>query len=162
MKTLEPKNALEIALMKKTVQLSLDQVSKGGIPFSALVVDEQGNVLGEGVNQVNELCDPCAHAEIMAIREAGKKSGDANLAGKTLYASGEPCALCYLAAKWAGITNIYVASDRHEAAMAGFDYRWSYHFINEGVPSAPMQVKKLSIAGANAPFKRWEELSRKA
>ncbi len=72
MKTLEPQNALEITLMKKTVQLSLDQVSKGGIPFSALVVDEQGNVLGEGVNQVNELCDPCAHAEIMAIREAGK------------------------------------------------------------------------------------------
>jgi tRNA(Arg) A34 adenosine deaminase TadA len=162
MKTLEPQNLLEIALMKRTVQLSLDRVRNGGIPFSALVVDEQGNVLGEGVNQVNILCDPCAHDEIMAIREAGKKSGNANLAGKTLYASGEPCALCYLAAKWAGITNIFVASDRHEAAMAGFDYRWSYHFINEGVPSALMQVKKLSVAGANVQFKRWEELSRKA
>jgi len=63
-----------------------------------------------------------------------------------------------LAAKWAGISNIFVACDRHEAAMAGFDYRWSYHFINQGGPCAPMQVKKLSIAGANGPFKRWEEL----
>jgi len=159
MKTLTPENALEKELMKNTIQLCIEQVRKGGIPFSALVVDEQGNVLGKGVNQVNELCDPSAHAEMMAIREAGKKSGNANLAGKTLYASGEPCSLCYMAARWAGITKIYVASDRHEAAMAGFDYRWSYHFIHDGEPDPLMQVSKLSIVGANAPFEQWAALN---
>ena len=159
MKTLETSSKLEKKLMEEAIQLSLEHVHKGGIPFSALIADEQGNVLGKGVNQVNELCDPTAHAEIMAIREAGKKSGSANLAGATLYASGEPCALCYMAARWAGITKIYVASNRHEAAKAGFDYRWSYHFINDGEPGSSMQVSKLSIVGANAPFEQWAALT---
>jgi len=158
MKTLETSRKLEKKLMEEAIQLSLEQVHKGGIPFSALIADEQGNVLGKGVNQVNELCDPTAHAEIMAIRQAGKKSGSANLAGATLYASGEPCALCYMAARWAGITKIYVASNRHEAAKAGFDYRWSYNFFNAGEPDSLLQVNKLLIDGFHAPFELWAKL----
>lgn len=155
MKTLETASELEAKLMKQAVQLSLEHVHKGGIPFSAIIADEQGNVLAKGVNQVNELCDPTAHAEIMAIREAGKKSGSANLVGATMYASGEPCALCYMAAYWAGITKIYVASDRYEAAKAGFDYRWSYHFLNPSAFDSLLQVNKLPIDGFNAPFEHW-------
>lgn len=158
MKTLETSSKLEKKLMEEAIQLSLEHVHKGGIPFSALIADEKGNVLGKGVNQVNELCDPTAHAEIMAIREAGKTSGSANLAGATLYASGEPCALCYMAARWAGITKIYVASNRHEAAKAGFDYRWSYNFFNAGEPDSLLQVNKLLVDEFNAPFEHWARL----
>ena len=151
--------ALEISLMKRTVKLSVDHVHSGGIPFSALVVDESGNVLSEGVNQVNELSDPTAHAEIMAIRAACKASGSADISGKVLYASGEPCALCYMAARFAGIKTIYIASDRHEAAKAGFDYRWTYDFFKNEVSSEVIEVKKLDVYNFNQPFEYWNELA---
>ncbi|WP_241909874.1 nucleoside deaminase, partial [Vibrio sp. 10N.261.55.A7] len=86
----------ETSLMEQTVKLSLAHVHKGGIPFSALVVDEKGQVVGKGVNRVTELSDPTAHAEILAIRDASASLGSSDLSGKTLFASGEPCALCYL------------------------------------------------------------------
>jgi len=45
-----------------------------------------------------------------------------------------------------------MASNRHEAAKAGFDYRGSYYFFNEGEPDAMLQVNKLVIGGSNTPF----------
>jgi len=47
---------------------------------------------------------------------------------------------------------IEIASNRHEAAKAGFDYRGSYYFFNEGEPDAMLQVNKLVIGGSNTPF----------
>ncbi|WP_295904073.1 nucleoside deaminase [uncultured Vibrio sp.] len=143
----------DLSLMNQTVSLSLEHVHKGGLPFSALVVDEKGHVLAQGVNRVNELNDPTAHAEILAIREASKVLGSSDLTGKTLYAYGEPCAMCYLAAKWAGIHTVYIAADRNEAASAGFDYRWSYDYFNQkhASPTA-ITVKKIAVENAFLPF----------
>ncbi|MEZ8824077.1 nucleoside deaminase [Vibrio amylolyticus] len=149
----------ETSLMEQTVKLSLAHVHQGGIPFSALVVDEKGQVVGKGVNQVTELSDPTAHAEILAIRDASASLGSSDLSGKTLFASGEPCALCYLAAKWAGINTIYIASDRHEAAQSGFDYRWSYELFGHDHPSpSSITVEKIDVSNANSPFEQWNKL----
>ena len=144
--------------IKQVVQLSLTHVENGGSPFAALIVDEKGHVIGQGVNLVNQQCDPTAHAEIEAIRAACSLLASPNLSGKTLYASGEPCALCYIAAQWAGITQIYFATDRHEAAIAGFDYRWSYDYFKAGKPDSVMQIKKLTADEANTPFRQWDLL----
>ncbi|CAK1787891.1 CMP/dCMP-type deaminase domain-containing protein [Vibrio crassostreae] len=159
MKTKIITNVSELLLMKRTVELSLDHVHKGGIPFSALVVDKQGKVLGQGVNRVKELNDPTAHAEILAIRDACKLTNGVDLSEAILYASGEPCGLCYLAAKWAGINRIYIASDRHEVAKLGFDYRWTYDFFNTDQPSNSISVEKLQDVGSSFPFGRWAELT---
>ena len=102
-------SAIEKQLTKDVVQLSLTHVEKGGAPFAALIVDGSGQVIGQGVNLVNEHCDPTAHAEIAAIRAACNTLNTPSLSGKILYASGEPCALCYMAARWAGITRIIIA-----------------------------------------------------
>jgi guanine deaminase len=144
--------ALEQQHMDSVVQLSLTHVKNGGLPFAAIVVDGEGRVIGQGVNLVNEHCDPTAHAEIEAIRAACNMLETPNLSGKTLYASGEPCALCYIAAQWAGISQIYFASDRHEVAIEGFDYRWSYDFFKTGRPNFPMKRKKIAVSGSNVPF----------
>jgi Cytidine and deoxycytidylate deaminase zinc-binding region len=69
-------------------------------PFGAIVVG-QGKVLGRGFNQVVELRDPSAHAEIMALRAAGGALGRHVLEDCVLYSSSEPCPMCLAACYWA-------------------------------------------------------------
>ena len=150
----------DIQLMRDTVQLSLDHVKKGGIPFSSLVASKDGRILGQGVNEVSKTCDPTAHAEIMAIRQACENVGTTNLSGTTLYASGEPCALCYMAARFAGITNIVIAADREDAAVSGFDYRWTYNFFDHGQLDAQVNIQKLAPNNALEPFEAFIAMHR--
>ncbi len=113
-------------LMKEAVAFSSKHVRGGGIPFTAFVVDTNGTVVGRGVNRVREQHDPMAHAEVEALRDACRTIGSPSLQGMTLLASGEPCAMCYLSALYAGISQLLFAVDRDEAAAHGFDYRGSY------------------------------------
>ena len=86
-----------------------------GAPFGAVIVRD-GRVLAVAGNSVPSAIDPTAHAEINAIRFACKAVGTTDLTGATLYASGQPCAMCYTAAFWSHIGKIYYA-----AALSDFD-----------------------------------------
>lgn len=141
--------------MRQAVALSLAHVEKGGIPFSGLVVHPRDGVIGEGVNRVVEKHDPLAHAEVVAIQDACARQGVASLHGCTLLASGEPCALCYLAAMWSGIRTVVFAVDRHGAAAAGFDYASSYSIFSVPPERWPMEVRALPVEGGDEPFDRW-------
>jgi len=112
------------------IDLAISNVKAGGLPFSAVIVYQSGHVVGRGVNQVAEHLDCTAHAEIQAIREASGNEKSVSLKGATLIASGEPCALCYLAIRMAGIEKVRILSDRYEAAENGFDYLWTYQYLN--------------------------------
>ena len=57
--------------LQQAVSLAEENVQAGGRPFGAVVVRE-GKVVATGVNQMLELHDPIAHAELMALRQAGK------------------------------------------------------------------------------------------
>ena len=67
--------------------------SAGDVPVGAVIVYD-GAVIGRGQNRVERLCDPTAHAEMLAIREACAALGYERLAGATLYVTLEPCAMC--------------------------------------------------------------------
>jgi len=122
------------ALLKKcgehVIDLAVRNVEVGGLPFAAIIVDQNGEIIGKGVNQVAELLDCTAHAEIQAIREASRKRKNVSLEGATLIASGEPCALCYMAIRMAKILKVIVVSNRYEAEKHGFDYLWTYRYFN--------------------------------
>lgn len=77
-------------------------------PFGAVLVKD-GEVLARAVNQVDDLCDPTAHAEIQALRSAAKAQGNPDLAGSVMYASGYPCSMCYTAMLLAGVKKVYFA-----------------------------------------------------
>ncbi len=115
---------------ESAVDLAISNVKAGGLPFSAVIVDQNGNVVGKGVNQVAEHLDCTAHAEIQAIRDASRNENSVSLKGATLIASGEPCALCYMAIRIAGIRNVRIVADRYEARDNGFDYLWTYQYLN--------------------------------
>ncbi|MGP9768602.1 nucleoside deaminase [Halomonas sp. AOP13-D3-9] len=142
-------------LMEEVVTYSCEHVRNGGIPFTAFVVDAAGTVLGHGVNRVLEHNDPTAHAEVEAIRDACRNIGVSQLRAKTLLASGEPCAMCYLNALFAGINEVIYAVDRDGAAKAGFDYRGSYQMLAHFPDQWPMKVHKHATTQALEPFNLW-------
>ena len=147
--------------MKEAVSQSTEQVHGGGIPFTALVVDANGAVLGRGVNRVREHHDPTAHAEVEAIRDACSTAGTPYLRGLTLLASGEPCAMCYLSALYAGISHVFFAVDRDEAAAHGFDYRGTYSlFSSDPLDWQSPAACKLPVPEGMRPFLAFRSQAR--
>ncbi|MET9336687.1 nucleoside deaminase [Nonomuraea sp. NPDC003804] len=141
--------------LARAVALAVAEVESGGIPFSGLVVDGAGTVLGSGVNRVRAHRDPTAHAEIVALRDAARRHGLHALAGTTLIASGEPCPLCYVTALWSGIGQIVFAADRHTAAAAGFDYASSYDLFAVPVEQWRLSPLHVPVDNAQEPFRAW-------
>ncbi len=140
--------------IEEAVRISSSHVAEGGIPFSGIVVRD-GHVLGTGFNRVLEDDDPTAHAEVVALRAAAKKSGRSGVAGATLIASGEPCALCYMAALYFNIEHIVFAADRKTAEAYGFNYSSSYSIFASDPTTWPIQVTHAPIDGHEAPFEEF-------
>ncbi len=76
------------------------------IPVGAVVVGADGLLLGEGWNRNIREHDPSAHAEIVALRAAGRASRNHRLVGCTLYVTLEPCAMCAMAAVHARLARL--------------------------------------------------------
>jgi tRNA(adenine34) deaminase len=83
---------------------------RGEVPIGCVIVDHSGNVMAKAGNRTLELKDPTAHAEILAIREAGARLGSERLAGCDLYVTLEPCAMCAAAISFARIRRLYFAA----------------------------------------------------
>jgi guanine deaminase len=147
--------------VRQAVELSLSNVKEGGVPFSALVVDPYRGVVGSGVNRVAADRDPLAHAEIVAMRQACLHRNQFWLAGCTLVASGEPCALCYAGALYSNVSHVVFAVDRKGAAKHGFDYLDSYDlFAKPPEQWRYMKVESWPVDNAFEPFTAWRELVR--
>ena len=101
------------ALMARVLALA-DRVEReeDEVPVAALLVDAGGDVLAEGWNRNIVEHDPTAHAEIVAMRLAGRALGNHRLPGTTLYVSLEPCAMCAMAIVHARVQRlVYAAPD---------------------------------------------------
>ncbi|MFE4976644.1 nucleoside deaminase [Kitasatospora sp. NPDC056651] len=144
---------------REAVRISREHVARGGIPFSGVVVNA-GRILGTGVNRVREDNDPTAHAEVTALREAAAKYGLHATAGSTLIASGEPCALCYMASLYFNVGHIVNVVDRKTAARYGFDYTSSYSIFAEDPETWPIKVTWLQIPEGTAPFEEFLAIER--
>lgn len=89
------------------------------IPVGAVVVDADGNLLGEGWNRNIAECDPSAHAEIVAMRRAGAALGNHRLIGCTLYVTLEPCAMCAMAMVHARMARVVFGAFDPKTGAAG-------------------------------------------
>ena len=91
---------------------------RGEVPVGAVVVDPAGSLVAASGNRVEELNDPTAHAEMLAIRKATGMSGSLRLVGYSLYVTLEPCAMCAQAISLARIKRVYFgASDEKSGAV---------------------------------------------
>lgn len=88
------------------------------VPVGAVLVGEGGK-LAEGWNRNITLDDPTAHAEIVALRRAGRKLGNYRLPGTTLYVTLEPCAMCAMALVHARVHRVVYAATDPKTGAAG-------------------------------------------
>ena len=67
---------------------------RGEVPVGAVIVNARGEIIARASNAPIGICDPTAHAEILALRDAAYASGNYRLGGLTLYVTLEPCTMC--------------------------------------------------------------------
>jgi tRNA(adenine34) deaminase len=91
----------------------------GEVPVGAIVVSPAGEIIARGNNRVLRDSDPAAHAEIVAMREAGRVLGNYRLTGCTVYATLEPCAMCAGAILHARIARLVFAARDPKAGACG-------------------------------------------
>jgi tRNA(Arg) A34 adenosine deaminase TadA len=92
--------------MRRAIALALQARERGDNPFGAVLVSAEGHVLAEGMNTEHSERDVTGHAETNLLREACRIHDAAALAGATLYASGEPCAMCAGTIFWSGVGRV--------------------------------------------------------
>ena len=80
--------------MRRALTAASDAGARGEIPIGACVVSGDGELLGVAGNRTRTDCDPTAHAEILALREAASNLGNYRLTGAVVYSTIEPCAMC--------------------------------------------------------------------
>ena len=90
----------------------------GEVPIGAVVL-RNGELCAEAHNLTRTNSDPTAHAEILALREAARRTGDWRLTGATLYVTLEPCAMCAGAIVLARIERLVFATFDPKAGMTG-------------------------------------------
>lgn len=134
---------------------------EGKTPFGALVVIS-GEVVGTGTSSVVELSDPTAHAEVMALRDAGRNLGRHLMEGGVMYASSEPCPMCLSACYWARVPRLVYAATSHDVAAHGFEDLQFYREL--ALPNAERRLlSEVSVGGerraaAAGALKEWTAL----
>ncbi len=106
------------------MQIAIEEAMEGishqhGGPFGSVIVKD-GQIVGQGHNQVILDNDPSCHGEISAIRNAGQNLGTYDLSGCELYTTGEPCPMCLCACLWANIEKVYYGCTLEDNEMIGF------------------------------------------
>jgi len=126
------------AFMTRALELARRAEADGEVPVGAVVVLD-GRIVGEGWNRPIAEHDPTAHAEIQALRDAGRRCANYRLPGSTLYVTLEPCAMCAGAVVHARVDRVvYGAADpKSGAAGSVFDLlpsenRFNHHTRVEG------------------------------
>jgi guanine deaminase len=151
--------SMDERMIREAVELAARNVNeRRGGPFAALVA-RGSEVLARAANRVTATCDPTAHAEVLAIREACRLLGSHQLAGCDVYASCEPCPMCTGAIYWARPDHVYFASTRGDAARAGFDDELIYRELALEPPRRRIDFIHVPVEGAGEPFERWSAWS---
>jgi len=104
------------------------RTNKKGHPFSAMIVERSTSRSLVAVNKVISAKDPTAHAEIEAIRKAGKKGF--NFEDCVMICSGEPCPMCATAIAWAGMKEVYYLDSYKVANEKGFCFDQDVQRVN--------------------------------
>ena len=103
--------------MREAIRAAREAEGSGEVPVGTCVVMD-GELLVVAGNRTRTDCDPTAHAEIVALREAAKKFGNYRLAGAAVYSTIEPCAMCAGALIQARVPLlVYGAADERAGAV---------------------------------------------
>ncbi|WP_424765377.1 tRNA adenosine(34) deaminase TadA [Necropsobacter rosorum] len=114
-------------MMRHALALADKAEALGEIPVGAVLVDEQGEILGEGWNLSIVNSDPTAHAEIVALRDAGQRVQNYRLLNTTLYVTLEPCTMCAGAILHSRIKRLVFGAADYKTGAVGS----RFHFFDD-------------------------------
>jgi tRNA(adenine34) deaminase len=119
--------------MEQALKLADQAASEGEVPVGAvLVLDNE--IIGQGYNSPISCCDPTAHAEIKAIRDACQKQANYRLPRASLYVTLEPCSMCAGAIVHARIERvIYAATEPKSGVVESQNSFFEQDFLNHSV-----------------------------
>lgn len=109
---------LDHQYMQRAFELAELAEEKGEVPVGAVLV-KGAEIVAEGFNQTIFSHDPTAHAEIVALREAGRQLENYRLVGTTLYVTLEPCAMCAMALVHARVSRVVFATEDPRTGAGG-------------------------------------------
>ncbi|RHW37519.1 nucleoside deaminase [Lysinibacillus yapensis] len=146
--------------MERAVELAIKNVHEGGQPFGAVLV-KNNTVIAEGVNELHKNYDISGHAELLAIRRAQIELQTNDLAGFTMYASGEPCPMCLTAMYFAGIEKVFYSNSVDEAVEAGLGKsKEIYEELTKEKAERLLSMTRMELNNGQAnPMKLWIEHS---
>lgn len=130
-----------------------------GGPFGATIVKD-GKIICVASNTVLKDNDPTAHAEINAIRKAGKILGTHDLTGCELYATGYPCPMCLSAIIWSNIKKVYYGTNLKDAENIGFRDDFIYNYIKNNDNNV-LEIINLYHDDCLELFKEYKEKNKK-
>ena len=104
-----------LEFLERALRKADESVAQGGFPAGAVIV-KNGVIIGEGISIGTILQDCTSHGEMDSIRNACKNIKSTDLTGATLYASMQPCLMCFGAAMWSGISEIVYACSMERVA----------------------------------------------
>jgi tRNA(adenine34) deaminase len=128
--------------MRRAIELARAGDAASGVPIGCVIVLD-GEVIGEGHNEVERRHDPTAHAEIVSMRRAGGHLKRAQFKNATLFCTLQPCGMCSMASIWAGVTRIVYGAERAQVHKMYFEDRHfeTMDFIRDAFK------KDLSVTG---------------
>lgn len=100
--------------MQQAIALAQQAADSGEVPVGAVLVRD-GEIIGSGYNRPINACDPTAHAEIIALRDAAQRLANYRLPGTTLYVTIEPCTMCVGALVHARVERIVYGAEEPKA-----------------------------------------------
>lgn len=104
--------------MFEALAAAREAARRGEVPVGACVVGPEGELLAAAGNRTRTDCDPTAHAEVLALREAARRVGNYRLTGAVVYSTVEPCAMCAGALVQARVARlVYGAADEKAGAV---------------------------------------------
>lgn len=114
-------------MMRYALTLADKAEALGEIPVGAVLVDDSGNIIGEGWNLSIVQIDPTAHAEIIALRDGAKHLQNYRLLNTTLYVTLEPCTMCAGAILHSRIKRLVFGASDYKTGAVGS----RFHFFDD-------------------------------
>lgn len=105
--------------MARALELARAAQAQGEVPVGAVIVDKDGQIIAEAANGPIALNDPTAHAEVLALRQAGAALRNYRVPGCTLYVTLEPCAMCAAALVHARVQRLVFGADDPKTGACG-------------------------------------------
>lgn len=152
------------SFMDEAIAAARENVVAGGQPFGAVLVKD-GRIVARAANRMEADHDPTAHAELLAVREAGAALGTIDLSGATVYASGQPCPMCLAAMRVAGISRVVYAYSNENGAPFGLSSAAATKALSPPIDEQSWaKIERLPPPDAEAPevYKAWAERKGKS